>query len=51
MHPLFLLSVLSVSGCGASVCFGVRVAPGVGVGVSEELEVLLPASLLRRLET
>lgn len=49
MLPLFLFSVPSLSGCGPSVCFGVREAPGVCV--SEELEVLLPALHLHRLES
>lgn len=49
MHPLFLFSDTSISVCGASVCFGVRQA--VGVCVSEELDVLLPVTRLRRLES
>ncbi|WP_411024426.1 hypothetical protein, partial [Salmonella sp. s58760] len=40
MLPLFLVSVMSLSGCWTSVCFGVREDPGVRM--SEELEVLLP---------
>lgn len=43
MFLLCLLSVLSISGSGASVCFGVC--------VSEELGVLLPALHLCRLES